>query len=219
MIPDPQFTIHDSRCVIRSYRSKMNVKHSISIGGLLFFWVVGACHPRMVGASGEASSAKERRPYNRFVSEKGRFSIEFTREPTYDVQEFGPTVIHEFKVDDERTEWRVTYTDFQTEVNDEDSVRAAYRKAIESLRKRPATLITQTDIRLKGRLGVKDLLREGGVVYSTRSFLIGRRLYLISVKENRDTKQAARAAISPKVRRFLDSFDFWEINNLQLSAN
>ena len=198
----------------------MNVKHLISIAGLLFFWVAGACHPRIVGAFGQSTSAKEKHLYNRFVSEKGRFSIGFTQEPTYDVQEFGPTVIHEFKVNDGRTEWRVTYTDFQNELNDEDSVRVAYRKAIESLQTRPATLIAQTDIRLRGRLGVEYLMKEGEVVYATRSFLIGRRLYLISVEEKKRTKRsAAKAVISSKVRRFLDSFDFWEINNLQLSAN
>lgn len=197
----------------------MNVKHFTSIGGLLFFCVVGACHARSVGASGQATSANEKRLYTRFVSEKGRFSIDFIREPTYDVQEFGPTVIHEFRVSDGKTEWRLTYTDFQNEVNDEDSVRAAYQKGIESLQM-SATLITQTDIRLKGRLGAEYLMRKGEVVYTTRSFLIGRRLYLLSVEENRGSKRpAAKAAISPKVRRFLDSFDFWEINNLQLSAN
>ena len=200
-------------------RSKMNVKHFVSIGGLVFFWVVVACNPRIAGASWQSSSAKETHADNQFVSERGRFSIRFTKQPTYDVQEFGPTVVHEFKVIDRGTEWRVTYTDFQNEVNDEDSVRAAYRKAIESLQTKPATLILQTDIRVKGKLGVEYRMREGQVAYTTRSFLIGRRLYLITVEEGRDIKRRFQRAISPKVRRFLESFDFWEVDKVPLSAN
>jgi hypothetical protein len=186
---------------------------------LVFFWFVGACFAQHAGAW-PAESVAGNGLHKRFVSDKGRFSIEFIKEPTYEVQQFGPTTVHEFKVSEGKTEWRLTYTDFQTEVNDEDSLRAAYKTALESLRTRPATLVRKTEIRLNGKLGVEDLMSEGEVTYTTRCFLIGRRLYLVSVKEQRATRRsAAKAVSSPRVQRFLDSFDFWELAKSQLTGN
>jgi hypothetical protein len=186
---------------------------------LVFFWFVGACYAQSAGA-GPSASAAGNGLHKRFVSDKGRFSIEFIKEPTYEVQQFGETTVHEFKVSEGKTEWRLTYTDFQTEVNDEDSLRAAYRTAIESLRTRPATLVRKTEIRLNGKLGVEDLMSDGEITYTTRCFLIGRRLYLVSVKEQRAARRsAAKAVSSPRVQRFLDSFDFWELAKPQQTGN
>jgi hypothetical protein len=196
----------------------MSPERLVSIG-LVFFCAVGICHAQSAGARQAISVDLAERP-KPFVSEKGRFLIEFPREPTYDVQQFGPTTIHDFKVSEANAEWRLTYTDFQNEVHDENDLRSAYQAGTMSLQTRPAKLISQTEVRLNGRLGVENLMREGATAYTSRTFLIGRRLYIVTVEQHQGVgRRSVRTVALARVRRFLDSFDFWEVAKPQLTQN
>ena len=153
--------------------------------------------------------------WRELISEEGRFKIRFPGEPVEEVNKFGSTTIHDFKIIKPAVEWRITYADDENFPSDPASLKEAYSRSTESLQREDRKLVVKKYIYLKNRLGIEFVLEDQDSISTTRSFLIGRRLYQVTVKKQKKTSNPVEADLSQEIKGFLDSFNFWEANEPQ----
>ncbi|HVG32984.1 MAG TPA: hypothetical protein VM911_07890 [Pyrinomonadaceae bacterium] len=168
-------------------------------------------------ASGPSSRTTQnaKDDWRELISEEGRFKIKFPGEPVEEVNKFGTTTIHDFKVVKPAVEWRISYADDENFARDPTSLKETYSRSVDSLQRENRKLILKKDIYLKNRLGIEFILEDQDSISTTRSFLVGQRLYQVSVKKQKKLSSPVEADLSRAVKEFFDSFNFWEANEPQ----
>jgi hypothetical protein len=141
------------------------------------------------------------------VSEKGRFRVTFPAKPTEEDENYGPAGMYGFSLREGDTKWSAHYIDLPNPTTDEDKLREAYNSSVEAIVASGSRLVRKGEIRLNGKLGIEFVTEKSGEVSFSRAFLVGRRLYTLGVR----IKARLKDGIVPtEVKKFFDSFDFWE---------
>jgi hypothetical protein len=141
------------------------------------------------------------------ISEGGRFRIAFPGRPAATDSE--PGGLRGFKFYNGDGNWFALYADVTGEAADPDEaqLRGAYRASVASLTKRGARLLSQSEVRVNGRLGMEFVLEQPSAKSYMRVFRAGQRIYTVAVDV---TAADVSGGVPPDVRRFLDSFTFWD---------
>ena len=141
------------------------------------------------------------------ISDAGRFRILFPGPAQVDnnvVDAVGLRVI------EPNTSWNVFYSDLDRIVPTNDAAfRKAYRAGLNGLTAEGRTLLSQRDVYLNGRLGTEFVIESAGRMSYMRAFVVGRRLYTLAA-HRKEVDVSNRASIPNDVRRFFDSFAYWE---------
>jgi hypothetical protein len=144
------------------------------------------------------------------MSGQGRCRILFPGEPT--IVENGDDVagLQGFKLITPEKHWVSYWIDFKDRTaGDDTQLRNAYRQSVESITKRSgAKVLSQTDVRLNGRLGSEFIIDSARAVSYMRAFQIRQRLYTLSVDVQKTGEVSS--AVPQDVREFFDSFTFWD---------
>jgi hypothetical protein len=141
------------------------------------------------------------------ISDEGRFRILFPGPSQVDnnvVSAVGLRVI------EPNTSWNVFYSDLDRIVpTNEAAFRKAYRAGLNGVTGEGRTLLSQRDVYLSGRLGTEFVIEGAGLTSYMRVFVVGRRLYTLAA-HRKEVDASTRATIPTDVRRFFDSFAYWE---------
>ncbi len=140
------------------------------------------------------------------VSEDGRFRILFPELPEATNHE--PGALQGFKLVNGQRNMFALYRDGNDSVVDDSELRDRFHQSIKALTKRGATLASQKDIRLNGKLGVEFILEGQNTKSYMRTFQINKRIYTIAVDFMSGIPKGNE--IPDEVRHFFDSFTFWE---------
>jgi hypothetical protein len=141
------------------------------------------------------------------ISDDGRFRILFPGLPQVDNDVVTAVGL---KVIEPNTSWTVFYTDFGRAVpTNEAAFRKAYRSGLNGLTGEGRTVLNQRDVYLNGRLGTEFVIEGAGLTSYMRAFVVGRRLFTLAA-HRKEVDASNRAIIPTDVRRFFDSFAYWE---------
>jgi hypothetical protein len=188
---------------------------------VLAFSLAIECYGQEVKLPGNAfelssqSTQQAKTDWRELISKEGRFKIKFPGEPVEEVNKFGTTTIHDFKIVKPAVEWRVNYADDEKFVSDPASLKETYSRSAEALQRENRKLILKKDIYLNNRLGIEFVLEEQDSISTTRAFLIGHRLYQVSVEKQKKISGTVEADLSQATKEFFDSFNFWAANEPQ----
>lgn len=141
------------------------------------------------------------------ISDDGRFRILFPG--PHQVDNDVVTAVG-LKVIEPNTSWTVFYSDLGRLVpTNEAAFRKAYRVGLSGLTGEGRTLLSQRDVYLNGRLGTEFVIEGAGLTSYMRAFVVGRRLYTLAA-HRKEVDASNRGNIPTDVRRFFDSFAYWE---------
>ena len=141
------------------------------------------------------------------ISDEGRFRILFPGPAQVDNDVVSAVGL---KVIESNTSWTVFYSDLGRVVpTNEAAFRKAYRAGLNGVTGEGRTMLSQRDVYLSGRLGIEFVIEGAGLTSYMRVFVVGRRLYTLAA-HRKEVDASTRANIPTDVRRFFDSFAYWE---------
>lgn len=140
------------------------------------------------------------------VSERGRFRILFPGTPR--VSDDVVTMTGFKFTARPGANWFAYFSDLDITVTDHALLREKYRVGANASSHDGTKLLRQSDVYLNGKLGSELVLKGRGTMSYMRTFLVGSRIWVLSVDSFRNTN---RGSTPPRdVQRFFDSFTFWE---------
>lgn len=145
--------------------------------------------------------------WHEVISEKNRLRVMFPSEPAIISGEV--ISIEGYRLTEGKTKWEAEFSEFDgAGINDERRLREAYRGSAEATANNRGKLLKQTDVILNGRLGTEFIFEDRDAITYTRAFLVGRRMYMLSVTRNKTAN--GDSMIPQDVQQFFDSFTFWD---------
>ncbi len=140
------------------------------------------------------------------VSEQGRFRVLFPGTPNVSDE---VVTMPGFKFTSRPgANWFAYFSDLSATVTDHVQLRNKYRESVKAITQDGSRLLRQTDIYLNGKLGTEFVLKGRGRISYMRGFLVGSRMWLLSVDFSKSTNRGS--TIPRDVQVFFDSFTFWE---------
>lgn len=140
------------------------------------------------------------------VSNECNFRILFPGKPKIDDDVVS---MRGFKVTTSSGNWSASCADLGRSIpNDEAALRQLYQQSMDEMTRNKTYVIASGDVFLNGRLGAEFRIRGLSRTSYTRAFVVGRRLYTISVSQKKAPQSGSENPSD--VQQFFDSFAYWD---------
>lgn len=187
-----------------------SIARALTLALLAFLFLPG------LQAQDDQSVITKREALNRFsetndselreiISDEARFRVVFPGKPEIDDDVI---TVRGFRLRARGARWVVSYSDLDLprSVTSEE-LRERYHKANQAAA-RSGQLVSERDVFLNGRLGSEVVIRNQDELTRMRSFISGKRVFIIAVITNETDK--ARSQIDDDIKQFFESFTFWD---------